>query len=153
MAKSIFCLLMTVALSVTSGCVTPPKSGKGFTLPEGDAQAGKANYMSLQCNACHKINGVDQIAAESEEPELSITLGGEVTRIQTYGELVTSIINPSHRLAKGYPVDAVSVDGKSKMKNYNDAMTVTQLADLVAFVQSKYELLEHELTDYPMYGL
>ena len=152
MAKSIFCLLMTVALSVTSGCVTPPKSGKGFTLPEGDAQAGKANYMSLQCNACHKINGVDQIAAESEEPELSITLGGEVTRIQTYGELVTSIINPSHRLAKGYPVDAVSVDGKSKMKNYNDAMTVTQLTDLVAFVQSKYKLLDYELTDYPIYG-
>ena len=152
MAKSICCLLMTVALSVTSGCVTPPKSGKGFTLPEGDAQAGKANYMSLQCNACHKINGVDQIAAESEEPELSITLGGEVTRIQTYGELVTSIINPSHRLAKGYPVDAVSVDGKSKMKNYNDAMTVTQLADLVAFVQSKYKLLDYELTDYPIYG-
>ena len=152
MAKSIFLLLMTVALSVTSGCVTPPKSGKGFTLPVGDAQAGKAIYTSLQCNACHKIDGVDQIAAEREEPELSIALGGEVTRIETYGELVTSIINPSHRLAKGYPVDAVSVDGKSKMKNYNDAMTVTQLADLVAFVQSKYKLLEYELTDYPIYG-
>lgn len=151
MAKSIFCLLMTVAVSVTAGCVTPPKSGKGFTLPEGDAQAGKANYVSLQCNACHKINGVDQFAAEGEEPELSIALGGEVTRIKTYGDLVTSIINPSHRLAKGYPVDVVSVDGKSKMKNYNDAMTVTQLADLVAFVQSKYKLLEYELTEYPMY--
>ena len=65
---------------------------------------------------------------------------------------MTSIINPSHRLAKGYPVYAVSVDGKSKMKNYNDAMTVTQLTDLVAFVQSKYKLLEYELTDYPIYG-
>mgnify|MGYP000601295313 CR=1 FL=1 len=153
MTKLIFCLLMTVAVSVTSGCATPPKSGKGFTLPEGDAQVGKANYVSLQCNACHKIDGVDQIAAESEEPELSIALGGEVTQIKTYGDLVTSIINPSHRLAEGYPVDVVSVDGKSKMKNYNDAMTVTQLTDLVAFVQSKYELLEYELTDYPMYGL
>jgi mono/diheme cytochrome c family protein len=152
MAKSIFFLLMTVALSVTSGCVTPPKSGKGFTLPVGDAQSGKVIYTSLQCNACHKIDGVDQIATEREEPELSIALGGEVTRIETYGELVTSIINPSHRLAKGYPVDVVSVDGKSKMKNYNDAMTVTQLADLVAFVQSKYKLLEYELTDYPIYG-
>ena len=152
MAKSIFFLLMTVALSVTSGCVTPPKSGKGFTLPVGDAQAGKIIYTSLQCNACHRIDGVDQIAAEREEPELSIALGGEVTRIETYGELVTSIINPSHRLAKGYPVDVVSVDGKSKMKNYNDAMTVTQLTDLVAFVQSKYKLLEYELTDYPIYG-
>jgi len=152
MAKSIFLLLMTVALSVTTGCATPPKSGKGFTLPTGDAQAGKANYISLQCDACHKIDGVDQISARRGEPELSIALGGEVTRIETYGELVTSIINPSHRLAKGYPVDVVSVDGKSKMKNYNDAMTVTQLTDLVAFVQSKYKLLEYELTDYPIYG-
>jgi len=152
MAKSIFCLLMAVALSVVSGCATPPKSGKGFTLPTGDAQAGKANYITLRCDACHTINGVDQIAVERGKPELSIALGGDVTRIQTYGELVTSIINPSHRLAKGYPVDAVSVNGRSKMKNYNDAMTVTQLTDLVAFVQSKYKLLEYELTDYPIYG-
>lgn len=152
MARAIFCLLMTVAVSLTSGCATPPKSGKGFTLPEGDAQAGRAMYVSLQCNACHKISGIDQIAAVGGAPELSIALGGEVTRIETYGELVTSIINPSHRLAKGYPVDAVSVDGKSKMKNYNDAMTVTQLTDLVAFLQSKYKLLEFEMTDYPPFG-
>ena len=148
MARLIVCLLMTVALSVTTGCATPPKSGKGFTLPQGDAQAGKANYVSLQCNACHTVSGVDQM---SGEPELSIALGGEVTRIETYGELVTSIINPSHRLAKGYPVDAVSVDGQSKMRNNNDVMTVTQLTDLVAFLQSKYKLLEYDLTNNPMY--
>jgi len=148
MARGIFCLLMTVALLLTSGCVTPPKSGKGFTLPEGDVHAGKANYVNLQCNACHKVDGVDQINAD---PERSIVLGGDVTRIETYGELVTSIINPSHRLAKGYPVDEVSTNGESKMRNYNDVMTVTQLVDLVAFLQSKYELLELELTDYPMY--
>ncbi|UCD70235.1 MAG: cytochrome C [Betaproteobacteria bacterium] len=143
---------MTIALSVASGCATPPKSGKGFTLPEGDAEAGKQNYISFRCNACHKIEGIDQIAAEGEEPELSIALGGEVTRIETYGELVTSIINPSHRLAKGYPVEAVSVDGQSRMTVYNDVMTVTELTDLIAFVQSRYKLLEYEITDYPMYG-
>ena len=151
MNKSIFCLLMAVALSGVSGCATPPKSGKGFTLPVGDAQAGKSDFVSLQCNACHKIEGIDQVAANGEKPELSIALGGEVTRIQTYGELVTSIINPSHRLAKGYPIDEISVDGQSKMKNYNDVMTVTQLTNLVTFLQSKYKLFEVELTDYPEY--
>lgn len=148
MSRLIFCLLITVALSLTSGCATSPKSGKGFTLPQGNVQAGKANYVSLQCNACHTISGVEQTVAE---PELSIALGGEVTRVRTYGDLVTSIINPSHRLAKDYPVDVVSVDGKSKMRNYNDAMTVTQLIDLVAFLESKYKLLEYDLTNYPMY--
>jgi hypothetical protein len=144
---------MIVALSMISGCATtPPKSGKGFTLPEGDPQAGKEYFISFQCNACHKIDDIDQLSVAGEAPELSITIGGEVTRIATYGDLVTSIINPSHRLAKGYQVDEVSVDGKSMMKNYNDAMTVTELTDLVAFLQSKYELLEYELTDYPLYG-
>lgn len=152
MAKSIILLLMTLALSVTFGCATPPpKSGKGFTLPEGDAQAGKETYIRLQCNACHTISGVDQVTGVGGEPELSIAIGGGVTQIDTYGELVTSIINPSHRLAIGYPVDTVSVDGKSKMKNYNDVMTVTQLTDLVAFVQSKYKLLEYDPTIYPLY--
>ena len=151
MARSIFCVWMSVALLAVSGCTTPPKSGKGFTLPVGNAQAGKADYVSLQCNACHTISGIDQISAAGGKPEMSIALGGEVERIDTYGELVTSIINPSHRLAKGYPIDAVSVDGKSKMRNYNDVMTVTQLNDLVMFLQSKYKLHEYELTDYPMY--
>ena len=31
-----------------------------------------------------------------KEEETSVVLGGEVARIKTYGELVTSIINPSH---------------------------------------------------------
>ncbi len=153
MTRSIFCISLIVALSMLSGCATtPPKSGKGFTLPEGNAQAGKEHYIRFQCNACHMIDGIDQIAASGDKPELSIALGGEVTRIETYGELVTSIINPSHRLAKGYPVDAVSVDGQSRMKNYNDVMSVTELTDLVAFLQSRYKLLDYELTNYPMYG-
>jgi mono/diheme cytochrome c family protein len=153
MAKSIFWLLTTFAFSVGFGCATPqPKSGKGFTLPEGDAQAGKENYIRFQCNACHQIDGIEQQTAPGEEPELSIVLGGEVTRIQTYGELVTSIINPSHRLAKDYPVEMVSVAGQSKMTVYNDVMSVTELTDLIAFVQSKYQLLDYALTDYPLYG-
>ncbi|UCH46444.1 MAG: cytochrome C [Betaproteobacteria bacterium] len=151
MAKFIFCLLLTVAMSMTSGCDPRPDSGKGFTLPEGDAEAGKANYIRLQCNACHTINGVDQIAAEGKTPELSIALGGEVTRVTTYGDLVTSIINPSHRLARGYPADVVSVNGKSKMKNYNDVMTVSQLVDLVVFLESKYTLVPYERTVYPLF--
>ena len=37
--------------------------------------------------------------------------------------------------------------------NFNDVMTVTELTDLVAFLQSNYKLLEYEPTDYPMYSL
>ncbi len=151
MTRSILYVLMSAALAMIVGCAAPPKSGKGFTLPQGDPEAGKANYVKFYCNACHKIEGIDQLSADGAKPELSVVLGGEVTRIQTYGELVTSIINPSHRLAKGYPVDEVSFEGESKMVNYNDVMSVTQLTDLVAFLQSKYKLFEYELTEYPQY--
>ena len=37
------------------------------------------------------------------------------------------------------------------MTNYNDVMTVTQLADLVAFLQSHYELKDYEPTPYGPY--
>ena len=141
-----------LALVGIVGCIPAPKSGKGFTLPDGNVETGKATYTRLQCNACHTIAGVDQMVAEGTEPAMSIKLGGEVTRIQTYGELVTSIINPSHRLARGYAKDEVAIEGQSKMSNYNDVMTVTELIDVVAFLQSNYKLLEYQPTDYPLYG-
>jgi hypothetical protein len=85
-------------------------------------------------------------------PEMSVELGGQTTRIATYGELVTSVINPSHRLAKGYPAEDISVDGKSRMRNYNDELSVSELIDLVAFLQEQYELVEYEPTQYNPYG-
>ena len=123
MAKKIFYPLMAAVLALTFGCATPPKSGKGFTLPEGNPQAGETNYVKFYCNACHKISGIDQSPTDGAAPELSIALGGDVTRIETYGELVTSIINPSHRLAKGYSSDEVQSEGQSRMENYNDVKT------------------------------
>ncbi len=82
---------------------------------------------------------------------MNVRLGGEVSRIGTYGELVTSIINPSHRLAKGHATEDISDEGKSLMTNYNDVLTVQQLIDLTAFLQSRYVLRKYEPTDYPLY--
>lgn len=139
-----------VLLACVSGCDAGPKSAKGFSLPDGDAKQGEVTFVELKCYACHTVSGVTFPA--EEEREQTIKLGGEVSRIKTYGELVTSIINPSHKLAKGYPPEVVESDeGQSKMKNYNDAMTVSQLIDLVAFLQSHYELQEYEPTDYQIY--
>jgi hypothetical protein len=136
---------------VAVGCDGGPKSARGFSLPDGNMERGRAAFVELQCNTCHKVSGIDQVVSE-DEPEFTVALGGEVNRIKTYGELVTSIINPSHRLAKGYSAEFVQTDdGESKMKNYNDVMTVSQLIDLVAFLQSRYTLIEYERTIYPHY--
>ena len=143
-------VLTVLILCGVVGCTPGPKSSKGFTLPDGDGQSGNEVFLNLRCFDCHSISGVD--LPDAEEPDqVIVKLGGEVRRIKTYGELVTSIINPSHRLAKGYSESLVAVEGESKMKNYNDVLTVSQLIDLVAFLQSHYELEPYEPTIYPYY--
>ena len=134
---------------VVAGCSPAPTSGKGFTLPNGDADSGRLAFVELNCHHCHTVAGTELPTVD--ERELNIRLGGEVARIGTYGELVTSIINPSHRLAKGHPTEEVSEDGHSLMRNYNDVLTVRQLIDLTAFLQSRYVLREYEPTDYSHY--
>ena len=70
-----------------------------------------------------------------------VELGGAVTRVKTYGELVTAVINPSHKLAAGYPKELVSENGKSKMYNYNGFMTIQELTDIVMFLQEHYDVV------------
>jgi hypothetical protein len=89
-----------------------------------------------------------ELPAPEEPGPVTVILGGEVQTIKTYGELVSSVINPSHKLIRGYPKDEVSQDGESLMTIYNDRMTVQQLIDLVAFLQSRYEVVIPEYTYY-----
>lgn len=150
--KATTCAAIIAALFISVGCTPSAKSGRGFTLPDGDIAQGKAAFERLQCNACHTVDGIEQLAAGAEGTPKPIVLGGEVYRVRTYGELVTSIINPSHRIAPGYETEDVVVDGESKMKNYNDVMTVAELNDLVTYLSSKYELKQVEPTYYPPYA-
>lgn len=149
MRTRLYVLVIAFAAALAA-CDTGPKSARGFRLPDGDVAAGKAAFVDLQCYECHVVPGVD-LPSPATEREIEVVLGGKVRRIQTYGELVTSIINPSHKLAKGYLKDQISTDGKSKMKILNDTMTVRQLTDLVAFLQAQYDIEIDENLFYP-YG-
>jgi hypothetical protein len=106
----------TFLLAVAGGCAVD--SDETFTLPPGDAERGKTDFVAFRCFDCHRINGVD--LPVGEEPNQAIVeLGGEVQRVKNYGELVTAIINPSHRLARGYTPSLVAQDGHSRMTVYN----------------------------------
>ena len=121
-----------------------------FTLPKGDAERGQEAFVKFRCFDCHLVHGVN--LPPGEEPgQVMVQLGGQVDRLREYGDLVTAIINPSHRLAKGYSDNMVANDGKSRMTVYNDVMTVTQLIDIVTFLQLHYELRPYEPTPYPDY--
>jgi len=99
--------------------------------------AGRQEFIDLQCHQCHSIPGETFPEILNVDPPY-VVLGGDVTRVKTYGELVAAIINPSHKLSKGYAEEEVSEGGVSRMRVYNDVMTVRQLTDLVVFLQPHY---------------
>lgn len=132
-------LACAAALSL-SFCAPPEKSASGFRLPDGDVQAGQAAFLELQCNACHQVKGMD-LPGPVAEPPVPVAIGGTVDYQPTDGRFVTSIINPSHKLARGYPKQQVESGGISRMADYSDVMTVRQLVDLVAFLHSRYEFV------------
>lgn len=132
-------LVVALALLGGAACDRGAKSSLGFKLPDGSVEQGLKDFVALRCHSCHVVVGLELPEPEIRGPVL-VKLGGKVGRIQTYGQLVTSIINPSHRLAGAYP-EAVSQDGRSLMRVYNEVMTVQQLIDLVAFLQKHYEEL------------
>lgn len=120
-----------------------------FTLPNGNAEHGEAAFLQFRCYDCHRVQGVDLPPSEDTE-HVSVELG-VVDQPRSYADLVTGIINPSHRLAKGYTPSLVSQDGKSRMPVYNDVITVTQLADLVAFLQAHSKVQPQNKTEYRDY--
>jgi len=149
MKRITFSIIPLLAVAMFSGCERDYMSERGFSLPEGNAIAGKETFLYMQCNECHTIKGMDLPKVPLSDPPF-VELGGEVSKVKTYGDLVTSIINPSHKIAKGYPVEEVSNDGESKMYNYNGFMTVQELVDIVMFLQPHYEVvIPHSA--YPTY--
>ena len=143
-------IVLGILLASLSACGPNPKSATGFSLPDGDVAQGKASYISLGCNNCHNHSEIPQVG-DAETAAISINIGGESNRVRTYGELVTSVINPSHRVARRSSEEMADDSGQSRMPPLNDMMTVSQLIDLVAFLQASYTLSPHHNTAYPVY--
>ena len=141
-------LVVLLPMLCAAGCDRDMMSERGFALPEGDPAAGREAFIYMQCHQCHTIDGEMLPTIEDQEPY--VELGGQVTRVKTYGELVTAIINPSHKLAEGYPEELVAEDGESNMYNYNRYMTIQELIDIVMFLQPHYDVVVPTMS-YPVY--
>ena len=136
--KSIVLALAAALLAL--GCNAGRKSASGFRLPDGDAEHGRAVFAELKCSDCHRVNGLD-LAAPTVHPAVPVVLGGRVPYPKTDGELVTSIIYPSYKIAPGYPRDLVMAGERSRMPDVSETITARQLADVVAFLQARYEVV------------
>jgi sulfur-oxidizing protein SoxX len=151
MTARIATLLLLGCLTALTGCDPEARmSEQGFRLPDGDATAGREAFLYMQCHQCHSIAG-KELPEIPGQPAPYIELGGTVSKVKTYGELVTAIINPSHRLAQGYAREVVAVDGESRMYNYNAHMTVKELTDIVMYLQPTYDVQvpEYHYRIYP----
>ncbi len=135
MRKGVFLLIALWTVGVWA-CGAARKSPSGFHLPDGNIERGKAAFLALKCDSCHRVAGVD-LPAPTVKPAVPVVLGGRVPYVKTDGELVSSIIDPSYVIA-GYPPEQVQTGGRSRMRDYGDVMTVRQLADIVEFLQSRY---------------
>jgi hypothetical protein len=137
--------LGSLILLVLASCATHPDYATQFRFPIewGSIAEGQATFVNLECHQCHTVNGVDLAPYEGESP-VTLELGGTIVYAKTYADLVTSIINPNHVLSDEYlntlPRDARS--GTTTIMPFKDQMTVTQLIDLVTFLNSRYVLME-----------
>lgn len=151
MSRSFGLAPVAIAASLLAACSQGEGQLDQIHLPAGDATRGEALFTSLGCVSCHLAGGTKQQESATASPK-KIRLGSATGQRMSYGQLVTAIVNPSHRFAPQYFSKNVSKDGESLMNNYNDTLTVTQLTDLVAFLQTHYEDVLRPGYRYPVYS-
>jgi hypothetical protein len=99
-------------------------------LPLGDASRGREAFLELQCHVCHYVD-------ESISPPVSTRPGpdfGPHLANRSRDQLARSIITPSEHNSER---NQEFIDGAvSRMGDLTNVMTIRQLMDLVAFLQS-----------------
>lgn len=136
MLRSMCSIAILALAGAMMGCAGR-HSSSGFRLPpDGDAERGKAAFLAKGCHHCHDVSGTT-LPEPVAPPVQRVALGGEITSAVTDGHLVTSIIHPTYRIARQAKT-AAGPDGKTRMPAFCEDMTVRELTDIVAFLQSHY---------------
>ena len=108
--------------------------GWKFALPGGgDPAKGRQLFADLECYTCHLIKGANFPPGGGDGktgPELSGV--GAHHPAEYFAE---SILSPNAVIVDG--PGWIGPDGKSIMPSFADALSVTQLVDLVAFIKSQ----------------
>jgi hypothetical protein len=127
---------------LVAGCASA--SLFGFPVEEGDLAAGRQAFIDHRCHQCHSIAD-ERLPALAGADRPILELGGPTTVVRSYDDLTTSIINPNHAISERYRDQQllraeIPLESPMPMPNI-DTMTVRQLIDIVAFLDSKYQLL------------
>ena len=138
-----FALLLALVAALVSACAYTPIFG--FPAETGDVGAGRQAFTDHRCHQCHAVAGV-RLPPLAGAPEPLLELGGETLYVKSYADLMTSIINPDHRISERYRDEArlrgvIPVNSPMPSPNI-DNMTVRQLIDIVTFLDSRYLLID-----------
>ncbi len=123
-----------------TACTPRQQTGRGFVFPGGDSQRGRLAFVELGCYNCHAVSGV-ALPAPTKAPERLVILGGEVSNLRSYGDLITSIIHPSQRISGSLAGQTLPDPKVSPMPTVNVVMTVQQMLDLAEFLHPQYRQL------------
>jgi len=141
MPRQIVLMLSTIILAtpVALALTQPVGGGEAINLmlPRGDAAAGRAAFVSLQCTTCHPVAGdLDLQAPSTASP--GPRLGAALAAMDT-STVANSIVAPSHTISTRIdPIVASHMTGTlSPMADFSAVMTVRQLADLVAYIRDE----------------
>lgn len=141
---SAFSLSLCLALGA---CSDQAKPVQGFVLPPGDIEAGQQVFIAYRCFSCHSIPDVE-LPERNVEPPFEIVLGGKILRVNNYGELLTSVVYPDHVLSPKYQSQLKAAGKEANMTTmpyFGDTMTVTELINLVEFLNAQYTRLQPEV--------
>ena len=106
------------------------------TVAQGSPSEGRKLFVEMECYKCHEIKGEEFPGLTEGEkgvgPELSQMSGMHPPEF-----FAESIINPNTVIdPDAKKLGYVGEDGKSKMPNYNNVLTIKQVADLAAYLSS-----------------
>lgn len=128
-------LLLAVAL-VTGACAQladdqePAAADMSRMLfwPDGNPHRGMQAFQDLKCTQCHMVQTVPELAQLTEGPAIGPALDSKTAkreRVDILVQIVAPGTDPSIQ--------------ESHMGHFDEVMTVAQLTDLVAFVESLHE--------------
>jgi mono/diheme cytochrome c family protein len=131
-------LLLSVALITwpTQLVVAQDVDGYQASIPfyfsDYDPESGRQAFIDLKCVACHQVRGDSDLPVPITKQQGPVLAAWA---IRSPGDLMDSIIAPSHRIAPGSD-GRDTQGGLSRMANFNDSMTVRQLIDILAYLNS-----------------
>ena len=107
-------------------------------LPAGNPQAGRQAFLDLKCTVCHRVAGESAFPApvsSTQGPDLDHTLA-----LRSVSDVADAIVMPSHLVSVRITEEVkkqIAGMSLSPMGDFADAITIRQLANLLAYLRSR----------------